>query len=347
MNQDQRHGITFNGVPLSPLTPAAALEIDNAVVDAPNGKRKVRDGEEGRGSLQGNNVAVHGAGAESSGVRRGSGGGEQARVFAERERDRRRRMNDMFTDIRRLVPNLPEKSNKVEVVDGAIAYIKMLKAEEAKLEARKLELGRQLAAAAATTVGGASSSAAAAVTVAAYAPVGGASSSSAAAPVAMVAAPARSNTVVPPKQARGAVAPTPRPVSPQVASWPLPSPAAMPPPPPPAAAAAAAAPPASLKTWSWGANVVISVLGNIGNMTVRAPLRRPGVLPAVSAVLKKYSITVITSLSGTDPSKTQNLFMLYTSIDMPDMLPQFVNPKVFEAMYRAAAAEIAAWISTY
>uniref|UniRef100_A0A0E0K0X6 BHLH domain-containing protein n=1 Tax=Oryza punctata TaxID=4537 RepID=A0A0E0K0X6_ORYPU len=232
MSRDQRHGrqlplatsgITFNGVPLSPLTPAAAAAVESddddvVIIDACNGKRKVGDGEEGRGS-QGDDddvAAVH-----------GGGGGDQACMFAERERDRRRRMNDMFAGIRRLVPNLPEK----------------------------------------------------------------------------------------------------------VRSRP--------------AAGARAAPPPSLKTWSWGDNVVVSVLGNIGNMTVRAPLRKAGVLAMASAALKRYNITAVTSLSGTDPSQTQNMFMFYTIIDMPDRQPQFVHPKVYEAMYRAAAAEIAAWINCY
>ncbi|EAY86228.1 hypothetical protein OsI_07599 [Oryza sativa Indica Group] len=215
--EEQRHGrqlplatsgvITFNGVPLSPLTAGAESDGDDddvVIVDAcNNGKRKVGDGEEeGRGSQGGDDddddvVAVHG------------GGGNRACMFAVRERERRRRMNDMFAGIRRLVPNLPEK------------------------------------------------------------------------------------------------------------------------------------------TWSWSDNVVVSVLGNIGNMTVRAPLCRTGVLAMASAALKRYNITAVTSLSGTDASRTQNMFMFYTIIDMPDRQPQFVHPKVFEAMYRAAAAEIAAWINCY
>lgn len=40
-------------------------------------------------------------------------------------------------------------------------------------------------------------------------------------------------------------------------------------------------------------------------------------------------------------------FPMNAQIDMPDRQPQFVHPKVFEAMYRAAAAEIAAWINCY
>ena len=114
--EEQRHGrqlplatsgvITFNGVPLSPLTAVVESDGDDdvVIVDAcNNGKRKVGDGEEeGRGSQGGDDddddvVAVHG------------GGGNRACMFAVRERERRRRMNDMFAGIRRLVPNLPEK----------------------------------------------------------------------------------------------------------------------------------------------------------------------------------------------------------------------------------------------
>uniref|UniRef100_A0A0D3F676 Uncharacterized protein n=1 Tax=Oryza barthii TaxID=65489 RepID=A0A0D3F676_9ORYZ len=60
-------------------------------------------------------------------------------------------------------------------------------------------------------------------------------------------------------------------------------------------------------TWSWGDNVVVSVLGNIGNMTVRAPLRRTGVLAMASAALKRYNITAVTSLS-------MFMFMFYTIV---------------------------------
>jgi hypothetical protein len=119
--EEQRHGrqlplatsgvITFNGVPLSPLTAGAESDGDDddvVIVDAcNNGKRKVGDGEEeGRGSQGGDDddddvVAVHG------------GGGNRACMFAVRERERRRRMNDMFAGIRRLVPNLPEKVRSI------------------------------------------------------------------------------------------------------------------------------------------------------------------------------------------------------------------------------------------
>uniref|UniRef100_A0A0D9YTF7 BHLH domain-containing protein n=1 Tax=Oryza glumipatula TaxID=40148 RepID=A0A0D9YTF7_9ORYZ len=151
--EEQRHGrqlplatsgvITFNGVPLSPLTAGAESDGDDddvVIVDAcNNGKRKVGDGEEeGRGSQGGDDdgdvVAVHG----------GVGcGGNRACLFAVRERERRRRMNDMFAGIRRLVPNLPEKSSRVEIIDGAIAYIKMLQGEEVRMEAQKQELQRE------------------------------------------------------------------------------------------------------------------------------------------------------------------------------------------------------------
>ncbi|EEE57163.1 hypothetical protein OsJ_07083 [Oryza sativa Japonica Group] len=124
--EEQRHGrqlplatsgvITFNGVPLSPLTAGAESDGDDddvVIVDAcNNGKRKVGDGEEeGRGSQGGDDdddvVAVHGG---------GGGGGNRACMFA---------------------------SSRVEIIDGAIAYIKMLQGEEVRMEAQKQELQRE------------------------------------------------------------------------------------------------------------------------------------------------------------------------------------------------------------
>ncbi|XP_062217709.1 transcription factor bHLH95-like [Phragmites australis] len=87
----------------------------------------------------------------------GSSGGDKAHIITERER--RKRMKNMFSSLRAILPHVPEKTDKATLVSEAIGYIRVLEDTVVKLEKRKLELefARQ-AAAAATAEDGATSS---------------------------------------------------------------------------------------------------------------------------------------------------------------------------------------------
>ncbi|KAL2344793.1 hypothetical protein Fmac_006078 [Flemingia macrophylla] len=75
---------------------------------------------------------------------RGEGKDEKCREFDHEvhiwtERERRKKMRDMFTDLRALVPNIPSKADKSTIVDEAVIYIKNLQQTLEKLEKRKQE----------------------------------------------------------------------------------------------------------------------------------------------------------------------------------------------------------------
>ncbi|KAL5211700.1 hypothetical protein ABZP36_022547 [Zizania latifolia] len=329
----QPSGITFNGTPLSPLVSAVPGEIMNVgdvVPRADKGKGRVpvhtRYGAAGgRGSSsKGNNssgeaaAAYGGTGAALPGIGRGGdgGGGERVKGTVLAERGRRKQMNEMYDTLRGLLPSLPHKNNKTEVVEQTIAYIKILETERASLEKRKLERDRLLGKA---VFGGASSSATTAAKAACsvlptiHAGAGASPTTAAIVPVA-------------PHGARGT-------------AWPLPAPAAMPPPP-----GFSAVPAATFQTWS-GPNIVLTALGHIGSITVCAPLCH-NAFTAVVSVLQKYKIGVVSSHVGTDLSRTQSIFMIYTRIEVDSSHPQFVHPKVFEEIYKRAGAEILAWLAS-
>ncbi|CAI0424650.1 unnamed protein product [Linum tenue] len=100
-------------------TPAAALKV------AQNNKR-------GSSSLKNRGKGV---------VKEGGGEGDQSeqQVHIWTERERRKRMRTMFTNLQALLPQLPSKADKSTIVDEAISYIKTLHQTLQALEKQKLE----------------------------------------------------------------------------------------------------------------------------------------------------------------------------------------------------------------
>ncbi|TVU29789.1 hypothetical protein EJB05_21376, partial [Eragrostis curvula] len=105
-----------------------------------------------------------GGGKRKAGVAAGmsngaAGGDEQASPHIVTERERRKRMKNMYADLHGLLPRIPEKTDKATIVGEAINFIRLLQGTVAQLEKRKQEraLARHVAAAAAAA---ASSSAA-------------------------------------------------------------------------------------------------------------------------------------------------------------------------------------------
>ncbi|XP_052145283.1 transcription factor bHLH95-like [Oryza glaberrima] len=91
----------------------------------------------------------------------GGGGGrsrERMHIFAERER--RRKIKNMFTDLRDLVPSLTNKADKATIVGEAISFIRSLEETVADLERRKRERDSLAARCARLGLGGSSSSSA-------------------------------------------------------------------------------------------------------------------------------------------------------------------------------------------
>uniref|UniRef100_J3LDN6 BHLH domain-containing protein n=1 Tax=Oryza brachyantha TaxID=4533 RepID=J3LDN6_ORYBR len=94
------------------------------------------------GGSNGKSTATAAAAAASSTNGRAAGGGggrsrERMHIFAERER--RRKIKNMFTDLRELVPSLTSKADKASIVGEAISFIRGLEETVTDLERRKRE----------------------------------------------------------------------------------------------------------------------------------------------------------------------------------------------------------------
>ncbi|KAL6514594.1 hypothetical protein OROGR_020173 [Orobanche gracilis] len=93
--------------------------------------------------------AASGSGGKGSGGENGGGGGEgkdcgggggehEQHIWIERER--RKKMRDMFTNLHSLIPHLPPKADKATIVDEAIQYIQKLEQTLESLEKQKTQM---------------------------------------------------------------------------------------------------------------------------------------------------------------------------------------------------------------
>ncbi|CAN6438888.1 unnamed protein product [Victoria cruziana] len=71
-----------------------------------------------------------------------SGSEHEVHIFTERER--RKKMRSMFSNLHALLPHLPPKVDKSTIVDEAVAYIKQLQKTLQGLEKKKQEMGREV-----------------------------------------------------------------------------------------------------------------------------------------------------------------------------------------------------------
>ncbi|XP_059448832.1 transcription factor bHLH95 [Corylus avellana] len=106
--------------------PAEMGEEGAAAVPQPSKKR-------GRGG-----ASKNGKGKEEG--KGGGGGGESDHeIHIWTERERRKKMRNMFANLHALLPQLPAKADKSTIVDEAINYIKTLQHTLQKLQRQKLE----------------------------------------------------------------------------------------------------------------------------------------------------------------------------------------------------------------
>nr|WIE96112.1 basic helix-loop-helix transcription factor [Loropetalum chinense var. rubrum] len=97
------------------------------VIDEESGKKRGRGGGGG------------GGGGE---VKEGKGGGAESddhEMHIWTERERRKKMRNMFSNLHSLLPQLPPKADKSTIVDEAVNYIKTLQHTLQKLQKQKLE----------------------------------------------------------------------------------------------------------------------------------------------------------------------------------------------------------------
>ncbi|KAG8037895.1 hypothetical protein GUJ93_ZPchr0025g2900 [Zizania palustris] len=226
------------------------------------------------------------------------------------ERERRKKMKTMFHRLQTLLPRLPEKSDKVTIVDEAISYIKTLQGAIQRLERLKMErdLEQQLAAAVANGATG------------------------------------EGSTPAPPPAGASMTTPLPLPVVTRestladlVHGW---NNAAQ-----DAAAgggqqqlAAPAVTPPPLQTWS-GRNMSVSITGDDAFLTLSLP-RRQELVTTVLSVLEKHHIDVVTATVMTEQDSC--LFSLHVQLDPAGCSSETLTS---EDKYKLAVSELMLWLS--
>ncbi|KQJ99814.1 hypothetical protein BRADI_3g45365v3 [Brachypodium distachyon] len=112
--------------------------------------------EEGTGGSKGDKLmsAAQAAAGRAGGSRRR---GRRAKHITT-ERERRKRMSEMFSTLHGLLPSLPDKMDKSSIVMEAIHHIKTLEGTVKELEKRKQDLARGMPAGIGSSVSGISSS---------------------------------------------------------------------------------------------------------------------------------------------------------------------------------------------
>ncbi|VVA18199.1 PREDICTED: mRNAion factor [Prunus dulcis] len=117
-----------------------STEGHNQVPPAPGKKRRGGGGVGKNGIIKGSTSPAD-RGKGTTGACDGGGGGEsddhEMHIWTERER--RKKMRNMFANLHALLPQLPPKADKSTIVDEAVNYIKTLQQTLQKLQKQKLE----------------------------------------------------------------------------------------------------------------------------------------------------------------------------------------------------------------
>ncbi|CAN6544327.1 unnamed protein product [Malus baccata var. baccata] len=97
----------------------------------------------GGGGGVGKNVKAKGKGSTRTGDKgKGVAGGNESddhEMHILTERERRKKMRNMFANLHTLLPQLPAKADKSTIVDEAVSYVKTLQQTLQKLQKQKLE----------------------------------------------------------------------------------------------------------------------------------------------------------------------------------------------------------------
>ncbi|KAH7833196.1 hypothetical protein Vadar_003976 [Vaccinium darrowii] len=111
-------------------------EVEAAQV-VPGGKKRSGGGKKkGKGSGGGDGG---GGGGEEGNEGKCGGGESDHEIHIWTERERRKKMRNMFSNLHTLLPQLPPKADKSTIVDEAVSYIKTLQQTLQKLQRKKLE----------------------------------------------------------------------------------------------------------------------------------------------------------------------------------------------------------------
>ncbi|KAM3295604.1 hypothetical protein ACQJBY_038093 [Aegilops geniculata] len=149
---------------------ASSRLVVGGAIDKGKGVPKVEEEEEDCRS-KGKIMTAPVVAARRDGRSGGRRGDRELHIITERER--RRRMSEMFTKLHGLLPTLPDKVDKSSIVMEAIHYIKSLEGTVSELEKQKLERDLARGNPAAAANGGVSSSVTAAMPMGMATPVTG------------------------------------------------------------------------------------------------------------------------------------------------------------------------------
>ncbi|KAK9109249.1 hypothetical protein Sjap_017309 [Stephania japonica] len=253
-----------------------------------------------------------GACGGGSGGGGGGGGGESDHeIHIWTERERRKKMRNMFSNLHALLPQLPPKADKSTIVDEAVNYIKTLQHSLQKLQKQKLEMLRG----AAPTMQYEPSMLAGLQT----APLTIINNSTTTSRESFMAdrVSSRDSTV------------TTNMINTTLTSSASPS---IPP--------AVVPTPACLQSWS-SRNVVLNVSGNDAQINICAP-KKPGLFAAVLFVLEKHQIEVVTAHISSDYYRS--MYMIHAHANRA--WDQFQEAVSVEEVYKLAVDEILCWISS-
>ncbi|KAL7125285.1 hypothetical protein ABFS83_14G107600 [Erythranthe nasuta] len=103
---------------------------------APGSVSGNKSGGGGDGEREGNGAGGGGGEGKKGG---GEGGDVEHELHIWTERERRKKMRDMFANLHSLIPHLPPRADKSTIVDEAVVYIKELQLTLETLEKKKAE----------------------------------------------------------------------------------------------------------------------------------------------------------------------------------------------------------------
>ncbi|KAM7470653.1 hypothetical protein LguiA_008836 [Lonicera macranthoides] len=237
---------------------------------------------------------------------KGGGGESDHEIHIWTERERRKKMRNMFSNLHALLPQLPPKADKSTIVDEAVSYIKTLQNTLQKLQKQKLERLHGVT----TSI---NCDAAAAYVITPQTLAVDYSSSSREAFLADQGSSSNinnmmNNNITTPSSSN---------------SLSIPRFGA-----------------AVFQTWT-SPNVILNVCGEDAHISV-CSARKPGLLTAICYVLEKHKLEVVSAQVSSDNGRSMYMIQAHASSDNQMME---ANIPV-EEIYKQAAAEIMLWVNS-
>ncbi|GMN37652.1 hypothetical protein TIFTF001_006996 [Ficus carica] len=258
-------------------------------------------------------TAAAAAAGDHDGNKVGGGGESDHEIHIWTERERRKKMRNMFANLHALLPRLPPKADKSTIVDEAVNCIRNLQQTLQKLQKQKME---KLQGDATTSFNTCEPSKMNQQKVACnddtreafLADHQGGSS----------------NDLVTINGSSSNINPSNNLVIPAAVSHPA---------------------PVMFQTWT-SSNVVLNICGEQAHISICSP-KKPGLLTAICYVLEKYKITVVSAQISSDANRSMYMIHAHHASNTgasDQFLEAFKNP--VEEAFKQAVGEIMIWVSS-